>query len=66
MIKLNIDPVIGKENQLIVKNFPRIRQFLEDLILNDFDEFCLPNKKPINIPVTQVDNVKWPVRFADC
>lgn len=64
-IKLNIDPVIGQENQFEVRNFPRVREYLEELIMNDFDDWCLPNKKPINIPLTQKDNIKWPIRTVD-
>jgi hypothetical protein len=51
-IKFNIDPVLGKESQFEIKNFPKLRSFLEDLIEKGFDKFCLPNIKPLNIPVT--------------
>ena len=42
-VKLNIDPVIGESSQLVLKDFPRIRSFIEDIILKEFDDFCLPN-----------------------
>ncbi len=32
VIKFNIDPVIGKNSQFEVKNFPKLRSFLEELI----------------------------------
>ena len=51
-IKFNIDPVLGKNSQFEIKNFPKLRSFLEDLIEKTFDEFSLPNIKPLNLPVT--------------
>ena len=62
-VNFNIDPVIGKNSQFEVKNFPKLRKFLEDYILNVFDEFCLPNKKPLNIPITTLDVVEWPPKY---
>ena len=60
-IKFNIDPVIGEqESQLEVKNIPKLREFLENQIEKVFDEFCLPNRKPMNIPVTILEEVNWP------
>lgn len=65
VIKINIDPVLGTDNPFAVKSFPRLREFIEELIAKDFDDLCLPNTKPMNIPATTVDNVKWPRKSRD-
>ena len=64
-VKLNIEPVLGDESQIEVKNYPRIKEFIEELIMKEFDDFCLPNKKKINIPATIKDDICWPIRKAE-
>ena len=59
VIKLNIDPVIGGENQLEVKNFPKIRQFIEEMFVKAIDVVVFPNRANIGIPVTKDEDTKW-------
>lgn len=63
VVNFNIDPVLGKNSQFELKNFPKLRKLLEELILKEMDEFCLPNKKPLNIPITVEDIVEWPPKY---
>jgi Ca2+-dependent lipid-binding protein len=63
VIKFNIDPVIGKNSKFELKNFPKLRNFLEELIEKSFDKFCLPNTKPLNIPITIIEQVDWPPKY---
>lgn len=64
-LKLSIDPQIGSENKLALKNFPRVQTFIEDLISSDMKEFCYPNKKTFNFPLTKFDTCKWPLKTAE-
>eukprot|EP00347_Sterkiella_histriomuscorum_P009530 403340855 len=50
VIKLNLDPVIGKDNRFSIKYIPKLRELIEDLIGKRFDKYCLPNKRPLSIP----------------
>ena len=51
--------MIGGENQLEVKNFPRIRQFIEDILVKAIDVVVFPNRANIGIPITKDEDTKW-------
>jgi len=65
VIKFNLDPVIGNDNQFSFKNVPKIREIFEDLISKRFDKYCLPNKRPLKIPVTELTPCNWPRTHAE-
>lgn len=56
VIKFNLDPIIGKDNKFSIKYIPRLRELIEDLIGKRFDKYCLPNKRPLSLPLTKVSN----------
>lgn len=60
VIKFNLDPVIGKDNRFSIKYIPKLRELIEDLMGKRFDKYCLPNKRPLSIPITKFTNTMWP------
>lgn len=60
VIKFNLDPVIGKNNKFQIKYIPKLRQLIEDMMSKRIDKYCLPNKRPLSIPITKISNIAWP------
>jgi len=60
VIKFNLDPVIGNDNKFSIKYIPKLRELIEDLIGKRFDKYCLPNKRPLSIPITKQSTTVYP------
>ena len=60
VIKFNLEPVIGKDNKFSFKNVPKLREIIEDLVASKFNKYCLPNKRPLSIPITKLSNIHYP------
>jgi hypothetical protein len=60
VIRFSLDPVIGKENKFYLKYIPKVKKMIEDAFGKRFDKYCLPNKRPLSIPITKMSGIVYP------